>query len=141
MTVTWKEAIITVLKAAGKPMTTREITDQILEQGLRKPTPTPEQTCATEAGKLVREHQPGFNRGLIVRFKETEYEAFAEYRYVYVGLSCDDDEWRIRYNEEIDLVEFYYEQLGTWRRQIVSVSPEHIERFVDALRTFRKAAR
>jgi hypothetical protein len=53
--MTYYQAALQVLRSAGRPMTTREITTEVLERGLVTPRgKTPHQTMTAELYKHVR---------------------------------------------------------------------------------------
>lgn len=56
--MTWPKAIETVLAGAGEPLHVQEITDRILEQGLRKGGATPAQAVSAVLSTDVKRDQP-----------------------------------------------------------------------------------
>ena len=56
--LTWKEAIIKVLQDAGAPMHYADISQAILDQGLRKPTATPAKTVAANITSSLMKGPP-----------------------------------------------------------------------------------
>ena len=134
--MSWKEAITSVLKESGRRMSVAELTQQILDKELRPRTPTPERTCSTEAGNLVRNAipEPGFGRMIVERYGDDNY-----YEYEYVGLACDfDDDLRIRYDE--CMVEFLLRFGDNWRAaRLSSIKIEYLEQFLHCLEEYRSA--
>ena len=132
--MSWRDAIVSVLKESGRRMSVAELTEQILDKELRPQTPTPENTCSTEAGNLVRnaEPEPGFGRTIVERHGDSNY-----YDYEYVGLACDfEDDLRIRYED--GMVEFLLNIGGSWRSAPLSaVKVEYLDRFVHCLKEYQ----
>lgn len=132
--MSWEDAITSVLKESGRRMSVAELTQQILEKELRQRTPTPENTCSTVAGNLVRnsEPAPGFGRTVVERHGDDRY-----YEYEYVGLACDfDDDLRIRYDE--GMVEFLMRFGDSWRSAPLSaIKIEYLERFMHCLEEYQ----
>ena len=133
--MSWKDAIISVLKESGRRMSVAELTQQILDKELRPRTPTPERTCSTEAGNLVRnaEPEPGFGRTVVERHGDDNY-----YEYEYVGLACDfDDDLRIRWEE--GMVEFLMRFGDNWRSaRLSAIKIEYIEQFMHCLEEYQR---
>ena len=133
--MSWKDAIISVLKESGRRMSVAELTQQILDKELRQPTPTPERTCSTEAGNLVRNAlpEPGFGRTVVERHGDDNY-----YEYEYVGLACDfDDDLRIRWEE--GMVEFLMRFGDSWRSaRLSAIKIEYIEQFMHCLEEYQR---
>ena len=135
MSMSWRDAIISVLKEAGRPMTVNAMTQEILGRGLRPQTSSPQRTCHSEAGFINRVTEPGFDRSLVERHG-------SPYEYEYVGLACDDEDLRIRYDEQDDLIEILLHLGSGWFPGPVSlIKADHMERFMDCLLKYKDVKR